>query len=442
MENSIVENEKIPMVHLSGNALENFICRPDEPLQFTFEPNKNSINGEFFVVAPSILNGKKIKTRRSAKATSKNGLKVIKDIIQELQEGLLSKNKNNYPEIYDYGLSGEAKCDIIIMTSVMHSMEEFSNIMSISSVLREVDMLLLEMLSAISYLHNCGFIHGQLNHNSFWFRCNGLTEEELMVDGELYKATVTLCDLDLVCRWNKNGYLDKLEKKDPELKKIYDMRLKKKNLNYSTCSLKQHLDGQKSMKGDFESWFYLCRNFIEEKCGSSESEKNEDVFFVDKQNLRKPTYNNYKRIGVIFADIINLIDKMNENDVPNYDLIKEKIELSKCYDYRITLENVNLKDEIEFTYFMELAVEYRRRKAKLGKQRISFDDTVIVSKNNTDLKTECKVVEEVVKEKTNNSQGMDKNGNKVSPVTTEQKTKKKKGQFFNSTKKLFGKLFN
>uniref|UniRef100_A0A0N4ZMY4 Protein kinase domain-containing protein n=1 Tax=Parastrongyloides trichosuri TaxID=131310 RepID=A0A0N4ZMY4_PARTI len=328
-------------------------------LQYNFNEICYNSNGDFILKFKYDVNGKKLSYGNllSGKIISKNGIKVIKDIEYELKKGSLRKKSSKFCSIKGYGFSNELQRNILAMpiyidyiSGIRHRELRSKN---------EYRAIFKGMLSALSYLHNAGFVHGNLNGKSFWYDRQPIGIER---DEETTKTVlcVRLCDIDQVCRWNKNDYLNNLEKKDSELKKIYEERMKKKNYNFAYCSLKQHVENHRSMKGDLESWFYLCIVAMDKLLGWKDLTRDEESAYLEKLNVRKATYSKYTKIGIIFSEIINIIDNMNENEIPDHNKILEMVDLSFKYDEDI-MKNFNITKNIETTTFMEMALEYRLR---------------------------------------------------------------------------------
>uniref|UniRef100_A0A0N4ZMF6 Protein kinase domain-containing protein n=1 Tax=Parastrongyloides trichosuri TaxID=131310 RepID=A0A0N4ZMF6_PARTI len=389
-----------------------------------------NINGDYIYSHDFKFNNAEYsKNQYFSKAISKNGVKVIKDIQCELKEGLLKGKNEHFCEIAEYGYYKDFCCNILIMRRCSYYIANHNELDNYKD--DEIYIFLKHMLSALFFLHNAGFVHGQINDKSFWHIRHDYTTSSISWEGPHNKYGVVLCDLDQVCRWNKNGYLDKLEKQDSDLKKIYEKRIKKKNRNIIYCSIKQHAGGNKSMKGDIESWFYLSISMLDGTLKWDKVLKTEDNAYLEKLNLRKATYSKYNNIGVIFADIINVIDKMKENEIPNIDIIVKQLELSEKYDSQLWNNEEEVKTQIEIPQFVQMALEYRRRNGIFNLKNINkekeLDDII---RENQKMTTTHNI--------TNNNVHMSKE--KRRNISIETKVKKK-GLFAAFKQKIKSKFF-
>uniref|UniRef100_A0A0K0G1M4 Protein kinase domain-containing protein n=1 Tax=Strongyloides venezuelensis TaxID=75913 RepID=A0A0K0G1M4_STRVS len=284
------------------------------------------------------------------KTISANGLKVINDVEDTLVKKENFKNFLRKTKFIEF--SPSLNCNVIIYNTYMMSLYKYKQIYKYLPKSNEQYTYFEKMLSALEFLHNNGYIHGFLNLTSY--NISLINTEKKIV------GNILISDLDLLTRSKKDKSFDKLGKNNGGLKAIYEKRLQRSYNNTPFCALKQYTGDKISMKNDIESWYYLCIFLMEDIPDWERIIENEDKMFVMKQSMRQPTYSTYNRTCIRFTEILQLLDKMN-NETLDYKLIKKKIIVAtkRFEENESKLKNDSLSDASDF---VKLANISRTRK--------------------------------------------------------------------------------
>uniref|UniRef100_A0AAF5I0V2 SCP domain-containing protein n=1 Tax=Strongyloides stercoralis TaxID=6248 RepID=A0AAF5I0V2_STRER len=290
-----------------------------------------------------------------SKIISENGVKVAQDVHDTLLKLPMATEFFDVDGQIDFCTT--LKLNVYSYSYPLTTLSEYKREYGCLPQTRDQYMCIKGMLSGLEFLHNNGFVHGCLNFDSFW-----AVEVDYIIN---VARTFKIVDIDLFTRWNKNKYFDKLEKSNNKLKNIYETRLRKSFKNTGFCSLKQHTKNQITIKDNVESWYYICVYMFENIIEWKDNLNDDDIMYVMKQNMRKPSYFGYENISTRFTEIIYLLDRMDDDNV-DYKLIKEKI--VSASEHPLPKEDLLLKvnSSTEISDFLKLACESRLRKPNVN----------------------------------------------------------------------------
>uniref|UniRef100_A0A0N5BT75 Protein kinase domain-containing protein n=1 Tax=Strongyloides papillosus TaxID=174720 RepID=A0A0N5BT75_STREA len=217
--------------------------------------------------------------------------------------------------IIDIVIADSIRTNFVVLEGTFINLAETFNIKD-KEIVDLQHIFLKHSLRATKFLHQNGFIHGNLSITSFWVKFNSEKEAKCIFHHK-YIGEILLADLEYCIKIKDNG-------DNSKIKKISQQRITSKPKSYKYCALGLHKGEKMCMKFDFESIYYILVQLYEKKLPWDKFSDDERLIRKEKQKMRSPTYDFYRNIPEHIAEIVCFIDKKSPDKVPDTEDIKKR----------------------------------------------------------------------------------------------------------------------